>query len=62
MLEDELLKWRFKRGSKEALQRIYEKYINYLITLAMALLHNPDEAQDAVHDVFVNFAESIGTK
>jgi len=58
MIEDELLKLRFKRGSKEALQRIYEKYLNYLLTLAMALLHNPDEAQDIVHDVFVNFAES----
>ena len=58
MIEDELLKWRFKRGSKEALQRIYEKYLNYLLTFAMALLHNSDEAQDVVHDVFVNFAES----
>lgn len=58
MIEDELLKWRFKRGSKEALQRIYEKYLDYLLTLAMALLHNPDEAQDVVHDVFVSFAES----
>ena len=58
MIEDELLKWRFRRGSKEALQRIYEKYLNYLLTLAMALLHNQSEAEDVVHDVFVNFAES----
>ncbi len=58
MIEDELLKWRFKRGSKEALQRIYEKYLNYLLTLAMALLHNQSEAEDVVHDVFVSFAES----
>ncbi|MEJ2648908.1 MAG: sigma-70 family RNA polymerase sigma factor [Sedimentisphaerales bacterium] len=58
MIEDEMLKWRFKRGSKEALQRIYEKYLNYLLTLAMALLHNQSEAEDVVHDVFVSFAES----
>jgi hypothetical protein len=24
MIEDELLKWKFKRGSSEALSRIYE--------------------------------------
>ena len=30
MLEDELLKLRFKAGSLEALQRIYEKYRDYL--------------------------------
>ena len=58
MIEDELLKWRFKHGSKEALQSIYEKFLNYLLTLAMALLHNESEAEDVVHDVFVSFAES----
>ena len=40
------------------MQRIYEKYLNYLLTLAMALLHNQSEAEDVVHDVFVSFAES----
>jgi RNA polymerase sigma-70 factor (ECF subfamily) len=60
MIEDELLKWRFKCGSKEALQRIYEKYLDYLLTLAMALLHNASDAEDVVHDIFVNFAESAG--
>ena len=58
MIEDELLKWRFKHGSQEALRRIYEKYLNYLVTLAMALLNNPSEAEDVVHDVFVSFAGS----
>jgi len=58
MVEDELLKLRFKSGSKEALQRIYEKYLNYLLTLAMALLNDAGSAEDAVHDVFVSFAKS----
>ena len=58
MIEDELLKWRFKSGSKEALQRIYEKYLNYLLTLAMALLNDTGAAEDIVHDVFVSFAKS----
>ena len=58
MIEDELLKWRFKRGSKDALRRIYEKYLNHLLTLAMALLNDTGRAEDVVHDVFVSFAGS----
>jgi len=60
MLEDELLKWKFRRGSKEALARIYEKHLNSMLTLATGLLNNTSEAQDVVHDVFVSFAKSAG--
>ncbi len=59
MLEDELLKWKFKRGSQEALSRIYEKYFDSMLTLAMGLLRNAEDAQDVVHDVFVSFARSV---
>ena len=58
MIEDELLKWKFKCGSKEALRRIYEKYLDYMLTLAMALLNDSGKSEDVVHDVFVSFAES----
>ncbi len=58
MLEDELLKLRFKAGSIDALQRIYEKYRDYLLTLAMALVNDGGGAEDVVHDVFVTFAQS----
>jgi len=58
MLEDELLKLRFKAGSRDALQRIYEKYRDYLLTLAMALVNDGSTAEDAVHDVFVSFAQA----
>lgn len=61
MLEDELLKWKFKRGSREALLRIYEKYFDSMLTLAMGLLRNVEEARDVVHDVFVAFARSADT-
>ena len=57
MIEDELLKLRFKYGSKEALRCIYEKYLNNLLTLAMALLNDASAAEDVVHDVFVSFAK-----
>jgi RNA polymerase sigma factor (sigma-70 family) len=58
MLEDELLKWKFRRGNRQALARIYEKYLNAMLTLAMGLLNDASEAQDVVHDVFVAFARS----
>ena len=40
MLEDKLLIWRFKRGHEDAPCRIYEKYKDYLLTLASALLND----------------------
>jgi len=60
MLEDELLKWKLRQGSTEALSRVYEKYLDSLLTLAMGLLHNAEEAQDVVHNVFVSFAQCTG--
>ncbi len=58
MLEDELLKWKLRRGSPEALTRVYEKYIDALLTLAMGLLDNRAAAEDVVQDVFLSFARS----
>ncbi|MHC4095792.1 MAG: RNA polymerase sigma factor [Planctomycetota bacterium] len=58
MIEDKLLMWKFKRGSRDALQRIYEKYVGYLVTLATALLNDLNTAEDIVHDFFVSFAQS----
>ncbi|MEN6427127.1 MAG: sigma-70 family RNA polymerase sigma factor [Phycisphaerales bacterium] len=58
MLEDELLKWRFRRGSREAMARIYEKYLDSMLTLAAGLLNDVGQAEDVVHDVFVSFAKS----
>ncbi|MFB0555775.1 MAG: RNA polymerase sigma factor [Phycisphaerae bacterium] len=59
MFEDEMLLWKMKRGSSEALCRIYEKYKNDLLALAIALLYDVDTAEDIVHDVFVSFVQSI---
>jgi len=59
MIEDEFLKWTFKCGSRAALSRIYRKYLNYLLTLAMALLNDADSAEDVVNDVFVTFAKNV---
>ena len=59
MLEDELLKLKFKRGNTDALAAIYDKYADYLLTLAMALLNDHALAEDVLHDVFVKFAKSV---
>ena len=58
MLEDKLLLWKFRRGSSEALERIYDKYEAYLITVATALLNNTHAAEDVLHDFFVAFVKS----
>ena len=58
MIEDEVLKWRFRRGNREALARIYEKYVRLLLSVAMGLLNDPHEAEDVVQDVFVSFARN----
>ena len=61
MLEDELLKLRFKAGRGEALERIYEKYRDFLLTLSMQLLNDAGAAEDVVQDVFVSLARSVET-
>lgn len=58
MLDDEFLKLRFKCGSRLALEQIYERYVDPMLTLAMGLLHDVHTAEDIVHDTFVGFAQS----
>lgn len=57
-MEDKLLILRFKRGSTDALCRIYEKYEAALLTVAAGLLNDLGAAEDVVHDVFVALAET----
>ncbi|MFZ2146705.1 MAG: sigma-70 family RNA polymerase sigma factor [Sedimentisphaerales bacterium] len=59
MLEDRLLLWRFKRGSKDAFRDIYEKYVGDLLTLAANLLNDKTDAEDVVQDVFISFVQSL---
>lgn len=58
MIEDRVLIFKFKRGSRSALERIYDKYRGYLLTLATGLLNDVNTAEDVVHDFFVSFAQS----
>jgi RNA polymerase sigma-70 factor (ECF subfamily) len=61
MLEDRLLTWRFKHGSAEAFERIYVKYRDDLLRLAVVLLPDVHAAEDVVHDVFVHVAQQRTT-
>jgi RNA polymerase sigma-70 factor (ECF subfamily) len=56
MLEDKLLLLKFRRGSPDALHRIYERYKDELLALAIALSNDRAAAEDVLHDVFVSFA------
>jgi RNA polymerase sigma factor (sigma-70 family) len=56
--EDRRLIRAMRRGSRAALERLYEKYAGFLLTVALALCHNLDAAEDVVHDFFVSFVAS----
>ncbi|MHC4461168.1 MAG: RNA polymerase sigma factor [Planctomycetota bacterium] len=58
-MEDKLLVLRCKQGSRDALRSIYGKYRDYLLILAIALSRDVNLGEDAVHDVFVGFAEKL---
>ena len=61
MVEDNILVWKFNRGSKDALRRIYEKFKDDLLGLAITLLRDRSLAEDVVHDVFVSFGGTVGS-
>ncbi len=58
-MEDKLLVLRCKRGSRAALRRVYEKYRDDLLILAIALLKDTSAAEDVLHDVFVSFVQRL---
>ncbi len=55
-MKDRRLVHRLSRADPDALHQIYHRYKDDLLTVAMALLADPDAAEDCVHDVFVHFA------
>ncbi|MCP4258140.1 MAG: sigma-70 family RNA polymerase sigma factor [Planctomycetes bacterium] len=61
MVEENILVWKFNRGNKDALRRIYEKFKDDLLGLAITLLRDRSLAEDVVHDVFVSFAGTTGS-
>ncbi len=58
MFEDKLLIWKLKRGDRDGLRLLYEKYKDSLRTIAASMLHDTATAEDVLHDVFVSFAQN----
>jgi RNA polymerase sigma-70 factor, ECF subfamily len=58
MLEDKILLWKFKKGGKDVLRAIYDKYADDLLNLSANLLNDSLAAEDVVQDVFVTLAQS----
>lgn len=57
-MKDSRLVHRLSHADPDALRQIYHRYKDCLLTVAMALLADPDAAEDCVHDVFVHFAQA----
>jgi len=58
LVGERYLIWRFKHGSVEAFERIYERHKNDLLKLAVVLLGDVYAAEDIVHDVFIHVAKT----
>ena len=54
--DDKRLLKRLRAGDKDALRRIYEKYIDDLLRVALSILCDIQRAEDCLHDVFVDLA------
>jgi DNA-directed RNA polymerase specialized sigma24 family protein len=59
LMVDRLFVTRCKQESTDTLRRICEQHRDSLLILAIALSHDVNVAEDAVHDVFVAFARNF---
>ncbi|MBR8658330.1 MAG: hypothetical protein DF221_11705 [Brevibacillus sp.] len=52
-LEGERLLMEMGRGSRAALEAFYERYAAFVYRIALRMLHDPMEAEDLCHDIFL---------
>ena len=57
MLRDKWLILRFRQGSQDAFCRIFERYRDDLLRLALSLLQDKCSAEDIVHEVFLHLIQ-----
>jgi RNA polymerase sigma factor (sigma-70 family) len=55
MIADKLLVWQMNRGSIEAIGKMYSRYKDELVSLAVTLCRDRSMGEDIVHDVFCDF-------
>ncbi len=53
-LTDKLLLAAIADGDEKALEQLYERYSSKLLGVAIVILHNRQDAEDLIHDVFLN--------
>jgi RNA polymerase sigma-70 factor (ECF subfamily) len=58
-LEDEILLARIEAGDQKAYTLLVQRYVGKIWRLAMSILKNEAEAEDAVQDVFVSLLQSL---
>jgi RNA polymerase sigma factor (sigma-70 family) len=58
MLNDKLLVWQMNRGSVDAIGKMYSRYKNELVSLAVTLCKDRAMGEDVVHDVFCEFVHN----
>ncbi|MEN6336930.1 MAG: RNA polymerase sigma factor [Phycisphaerales bacterium] len=61
MLDDYLLWWRSKHGSRRAFDAIYQRHVDRMLSVALHLLGNAADAQDVVQEVFASLVETPET-
>ena len=58
MITDKLLVWQMNRGSIEAVGKMYTRYKDELVSLAVTLCRDRAMGEDIVHDVFCDFVKN----
>lgn len=59
MANDEVLISRFQRGESEAFDRLMSLHANKVFALAWGVLHNREDAVDAVQEVFIRLHKTL---
>lgn len=59
MFDDKQLVTSLRQGDKQALCRIYERYGDGLLSMAKGIVRDRGLAEDAVHDVFLEFVRNV---
>src|SRR5579859_5891143 len=57
---DELLADRIRRGDRDALGSVYDRYASLALGVAMRIVSDRSTAEDLVHDAFVTVWQKIG--
>lgn len=58
--DDVLILRRVARGERDALGELYDRHSARLLSLGLRILANPREAEDVVHDVFLDAWRNLG--